>query len=138
MPFLFVLYEFFKRLWKFMKDPEVRGLLVFVVLLLLAGTWFYHNVEGWSGLDSLYFTVVTLTTIGYGDFVPHTVIGKIFTMVYILLGLGVLAVFVSTIAEHTLADQRTIAKKFVKGATKFTKDAEDDEAGQGDELKSDG
>jgi voltage-gated potassium channel len=116
-----------------MKDPEVRGLLVFVALLLLAGTLFYHKVEGWSGLDSLYFTVVTLTTIGYGDFVPHTATGKIFTMVYILLGLGVLAVFVSTIAEHTLADQRLIAKRLTKGNTKNAKEGE---AGNGDEPQS--
>jgi voltage-gated potassium channel len=135
MPFLFVLFVFFKRLWNFMKDPEVRGLLVFVGLLLLAGVVFYHNVEGWNGLDSLYFTVVTLTTIGYGDFVPHTVAGKIFTMVYILLGLGVLAVFVSTIAEHTLDEQRAIAKRIKKVGAKEAKDTKDergvDEAAEG-------
>ena len=70
-----------------------------------------------------------------GDFVPHTATGKIFTMVYILLGLGVLAVFVSTIAEHTLADQRTMAKRLIKGAAKDTKEGKAD---QEDEPQSEG
>jgi voltage-gated potassium channel len=106
IPFIYILYQFFKRLWSFMKDPEFRGLLLFVGLILLLGAAFYHRVERWSWLDALYFCVITLTTIGYGDLVPHTGIGKLFTMVYILLGLGVLAVFVSSVAEHTLAEQR--------------------------------
>lgn len=110
IPFLFVLYQFLKRLWSFLKDPEFRGLLVFVLLILLAGALFYHKVEGWSFLDALYFSVITLTTIGYGDFAPHTAAGKIFTMLYILVGLGVLAVFVTSIAEHALEEQRQRAK----------------------------
>lgn len=133
IPFLFVLYQFFRRLWSLLKDPEFRGLLVFVVILLLAGMLFYHRVEGWSDLDALYFTVVTLTTIGYGDFTPHTPAGKIFTMIYILLGLGVLAVFISTIAEHTLEEQRQnaaarAAKRAQKSAEQKEPDASDDVA----------
>ncbi|MEW5869273.1 MAG: potassium channel family protein [Chloroflexota bacterium] len=110
VPFLFVLYQFIKRLWSFLKDPEFRGLLVFVLLILLAGALFYHKVEGWNFLDALYFSVITLTTIGYGDFAPQTPAGKIFTMLYILVGLGVLAVFVTSIAEHALDEQRQQAR----------------------------
>jgi hypothetical protein len=57
-------------------------------------------------------------------------------MIYILLGLGVLAVFVSTIAEHTLADQRVLAKRLVKGATKGVKDTQEGEAEQADEPQA--
>ena len=110
IPFIYVLYQFFKRLKIILKDPELRGTMVMVGIILLLGMIFYHRAEGWTWLDSLYFSVVTLTTIGYGDLAPQTSAGKIFTILYILLGLGVLAVFISTVAEHTLEEQRQQAK----------------------------
>ncbi len=111
IPFLFVLYQFIKRLWGVVKDPEFRGMLIFVVLVLLAGALFYHKVEGWGWLDALYFAVITLTTIGYGDFTPRTPAGKLFTIFYILLGMGVLAVFITTLAQNAMQEQRQKAKE---------------------------
>jgi len=66
-----------------------RRLLLIVciaALLIIVGTLGYHFLEGWTLFDSLYATVVTLTTIGYGDFVPKTNGGKAFTMVLALGG----------------------------------------------------
>jgi voltage-gated potassium channel len=65
-----------------------RLLLIVCVpsLLILAGTISYHFIEDWSLFDSLYFTIVTLTTIGYGDLTPKTDDGKLFTMVFALVG----------------------------------------------------
>jgi hypothetical protein len=82
-----------------LKEPEFRGLFWSVLLILFTGTWFYHQVEGWGWLDSLYFSVITLTTVGYGDFSPQTAVGKIFTVVYIILGLGLLSSFVLLLAD---------------------------------------
>ena len=101
-----VLYHFFKRLKFILGDPDLRGTFLVVIVLILLGGLFYHKVEGWTFLDSIYFCIVTLATVGYGDFTPHTSIGKLFTVVYIFLGVGVLAVFVSTVADHTLQEQR--------------------------------
>jgi len=63
-----------------------------LVTLVIGGTVFFRIVEGWSWLDSYFFTVVTLSTVGYGELVPATAIGKIGTTLFILSGLGVFAV----------------------------------------------
>ena len=47
----------------------------------------YDELEGWTLLDTTYFLTVTVTTVGYGDMCPETPEGKLFTVVYALLGL---------------------------------------------------
>ncbi|MHC1754312.1 MAG: potassium channel family protein [Methanosarcina sp.] len=96
---------FLRALRTLLKDPKFRSLLYLVTLTLAAGTFFYHSVEGWGWLDSFYFSVITLATVGYGDFTPKTDIGKLFTVVYIFLGLGILVGFVTPIGEY-LIDRR--------------------------------
>ena len=100
--FLLTLTRFFRGIWRGLKDPEFRGLFALTGVLMLTGTFFYRGVEGWSVLDSLYFSVTTLTTVGYGDLAPSTPAGKVFTIVYLLVGVGVLVVFVGKLASHVL------------------------------------
>lgn len=83
-----------------LKDPEFRGLLMLVAIILVFGTVFYHRIEQWSWLNSLYFSVITLSTVGYGDLAPTTDIGKIFTIIYIFAGIGIILAFVSSVASH--------------------------------------
>ena len=80
------------------REPQFRALLLLYGVLLLIGTVFYARAEGWSVLDALYFSVVTLATVGYGDFAPRTSIGKVFTIVYILIGAGVFVVLAAELA----------------------------------------
>lgn len=68
-------------------------------LWILLGMLVYHYLEGWSWLDSLYFCVVTLATVGYGDITPNTPFAKIFTIFYILNGIGILLFFVDKVVE---------------------------------------
>lgn len=85
---------------EFLKDPLYRNLLMTSTVILIIGTIVYHEVEGWSWLDSLYFSVITLTTIGFGDFAPETSVGKIFTIFYIVIGLGMILGFINAVYEH--------------------------------------
>ncbi len=61
----------------------------FVLLVLLAGTLGYHRIEGWKLFDSFYMTVITLTTIGFQEVYPLSEKGRVFTMVLVFFGLGV-------------------------------------------------
>jgi voltage-gated potassium channel len=61
------------------------------------GTGFYTRSEGWSVVDSLYFTVITLLTIGYGDLAPSSTATKLFTVVYAFVGVGLVASFVTVL-----------------------------------------
>lgn len=70
---------------------RIAATLVLIVLGL--GTFFYHVVENLSWVDAFYFSVVSLATVGYGDIVPATTLGKLFTCFYILMGIGILATF---------------------------------------------
>lgn len=71
---------------------RIVTLLVTLALIVVGGTVFFRWAEGWSWLDAYFFTVVTLSTVGYGNLVPATAVGKIGTTVFILVGLGVFAV----------------------------------------------
>lgn len=102
MPAFFILlYRFFRSLWHGLKDKEFRALFLWVLMILFIGTWFYARVEHWRALDALYFTITTLTTVGYGDFYPKTDAGKIFTIFYIFVGLGLISSFIILLGEKS-------------------------------------
>jgi voltage-gated potassium channel len=85
-----------------LRDPELRGLALLVVILFAFGTVFYTLVEDWSGRDSLCFSVMTLLTVGYGDLVPTTAGSKVFTMLYVLIGVGILVAFITMVAREAV------------------------------------
>jgi len=91
---------FIQTIISFIRDPEYRDLIFTTLFILLVGMFMYHYLEGWSLVDSLYFSVITLTTIGYGDFSPQTTEGKLFTIFYIILGVGVILSFINTVHHH--------------------------------------
>jgi len=111
------IYRFGRSIRNGLKDPEFEALLFLLVVILASGAVFYHGVEGWSWLDSLYFSVITLTTVGYGDITPHTDIGKIFTMAYLFIGIGILFGFVNLMASHAVEESK--GKPFFPGGHWF-------------------
>jgi voltage-gated potassium channel len=102
-----------------LKDEKFRGVLIFGIGLIVSGAVFYHRIEGWSYLDSFYFCVVTLATVGYGDFTPKTAEGKVFTIFYIIFGIGAFLAFVNTIITST--QEKRIEKRTKKTSAKNEK-----------------
>jgi voltage-gated potassium channel len=108
-PFLVALRGLRLALLAVWRDPETKALPVVVGVLLVSGTVFYWAAEDWSLIQSLYFSVVTLTTVGYGDLTPTSDYSRIFTIVYILIGVGVLVLFLSSLAKHYIRHKVEVA-----------------------------
>ena len=110
------------------RNERTRGIGLALLGLLATGTIFYTLVEGWTPLDALYFSVISLATVGYGDITPTTDLGKVFTIFFVLAGVGVLVVFVSEVARQTInrtegrVEQRAAARRARQGATELDTD----------------
>jgi hypothetical protein len=81
---------------------RIFSLLGLVVLMLGTGTIIYSHLEGWSFIDSLYFSTVTMTTIGYGDLTPTTPTSKLFTVFFVISGVAVMLYTLSTLGMYYL------------------------------------
>lgn len=79
---------------------KVKVAFSFLFLITLAGTVGYHFLEGWSLANSFYATIVTLGTVGFGDFYPVTPAGKLFAVFIIVFGVGAMAYTVAMIMEN--------------------------------------
>ncbi|MEE4295298.1 MAG: potassium channel family protein [Wenzhouxiangella sp.] len=87
------------------RDRRVQGLIGFTFTIIGLATLFYSLVEGWPYLDALYFAVMTIATVGYGDLVPVTNLGRLFTIAYVLVGLGIFIAAASALAEAILSQR---------------------------------
>ncbi len=79
--------------------------IALLIAVILIGTLAYHGLEGWRYLDSAYFSVVTVTTIGYGDKTPQTDAGKIFTMFFAFSGIGIAFYIISSVGRYMTRKQ---------------------------------
>lgn len=104
-----------RALRRLFTDAEARGLLTLTLALVAVGAWFYRTVEDLSWLDSIYFTIITLTTVGFGDITPETDAGKVFTLLYVLLGIGILVAFVTDLAGHMVAARADLRARRSRG-----------------------
>ena len=78
---------------------KIAQLTASLLAILVLGSLGYVWLEGWSFMDALYMTVTTLTTVGYGEVHPLNAVGRIYNMVLILAGMGVLIYIITSLAR---------------------------------------
>ncbi|MCH4551461.1 potassium channel family protein [Aestuariibaculum lutulentum] len=106
------IFRLSKILYKGVKyDHEFRFLLFTILLLLIGATLFYNQTEHWNILDALYFSVMTMSTVGYGDLTPTTTMGKIFTMIYSFMAIGSFVAFTAKIVTIMFYNKRKKKEK---------------------------
>lgn len=92
-----------------LKVPALPAHLVVLGLipltLVLVGTVGFNLIEGWSLFDAFYATVITLTTTGYGDFVPVTRVGRMFTVGLVLGGVFTLFYAATEIVRSVISGE---------------------------------
>ncbi|MFC1840210.1 ion channel [Thermodesulfobacteriota bacterium] len=85
-----------------------KGLIILLVIVAI-GSVGYMKIEGWSLFDSLYMTVITITTVGFGEIRDVSVAGRLFTILLIFSGMGIIAYIVGLTAQGMIELQiRTI------------------------------
>ncbi|MDY6987681.1 MAG: potassium channel protein [Thermodesulfobacteriota bacterium] len=83
------------------------------MLLLTIGTVGYMLIEGWSFMDGLYMTVITLATVGYGEVHSMSQAGRLFTVIFIVLGVGFTLYVIGNVVQFLVEGQiRTILGRF--------------------------
>jgi hypothetical protein len=98
-------YYWIITLRRALKEPEARGALRSAALLLATGVIFYMLVEKWSFVDALYFSVTTLTTVGFGNPAPSTDLGKLFTVFFVLSGVGMFLAVINAVGKAAVQAQ---------------------------------
>jgi voltage-gated potassium channel len=79
--------------------------LIWLLAILMIGSLGYVLLEGWSFFDGLYMTVITLTTVGYGEVRPLSQTGRTFTIGLIFLGVGFMFYVVTALAQVVVEGQ---------------------------------
>jgi len=84
---------------------RIRNAIIAMAIAIVFGTIGFTLIEGWSLADSFYVTVQTLTTVGYGDLPPHSMAGRGFAIIVMLIGVGGVALAASTIVQSVVQSE---------------------------------
>lgn len=95
----------------FFRSPIVRGSVLLILVLLIGVFGFYWIEENYSLFDSLYMTVITLSTVGYSEVGNLSREGKVFTVLFILIGFITVAIALRFIVEYLISDWNIKALK---------------------------
>ena len=106
-----IFIRFFRRLNRIIGGSDVVWIITLTAVLIATGTISYNRLEGWGWLDSLYVTIITISTVGYGDLSPQTPQGRIFAIFFSFIAIGVGGYAITSLAAY-LIENREAKKEY--------------------------
>ena len=89
-------YRLFSRIYYF---------LLLLALVISGGTVGYMVIEGWSFIDSFYMTIITISTVGYGEVSELSLYGKLFTSFLIISSFGTFAYAITSVTTYLVGGE---------------------------------
>lgn len=83
---------------------KTRTILIYFIILISVGSFGFHIIEGkqWGFIDSLYMTIITLSTVGFGEVHNLSNMGKLWAILLIIFGVSGFAIFISQLGENIM------------------------------------
>ena len=95
-------------------QKKIAYILFIIPVIVAIGAIAFHYLEKWDWLDSVYFAVTTLSTVGYGDLHPTTSATKIFVIFYILIGVAIMLYGLSILGQYWVEKRNESLQKNFK------------------------
>ena len=95
--------NWYKQVWKFLQRENLDRVLLVITVLIIFSSLTYSIAEQKTIIDSLWWTIVTVTTVGYGDISPVTLIGRLVAIINMIVGVGVLAILSASLASFLVS-----------------------------------
>ncbi len=97
-------------------EKQINKVILTFASIITVGVAGLMTIEGWSFLDALYMTVITVSTVGYKEVHDLSALGQVFIIVFIILGVGSFLYIITNLAEYVVAGQLkgAIGKKKMK------------------------
>jgi hypothetical protein len=106
------------------KGGETTTTLILGSVFLFGGALVFVFLEDWSYIEAIYFTVITLTSIGFGDYLPSSTASRVFTMFFIILGLGTASSMIKTMMISCESSTEPLVTKIGDSYATFVNDCE--------------
>jgi len=101
-----------------MRNKKLLFPVLIILIMLFSGSFGYMAIEGWNFSDSIYMTIITLSTVGYGEVRHIGPAGRIFTILLILFGISIMAYIIGLVTEtlvestiRSILGRRKLGKK---------------------------
>lgn len=119
-----------------------QGLAAFgaFISILVIGTVGFHYLEkDWNWVEAFYFSTYTLTTVGYGDYVPTNDTSRVCASIYMIVGVTIALAALAVIGSNYISRREDVIIKKYEASKKYGRDrnAHDDEVGKTDDVGED-
>src|SRR5499425_678041 len=78
---------------------RIRLSLLLLVLVVFTGTGGFHCIEGWTWFDAFYMTLITMTTVGYGEIHPLSHAGRVFNSFLMIVGVSSIFIAIGAMTQ---------------------------------------